>query len=147
MGVSGSPEWTAAQYTTLSNSVVHTWPSIGYWVTLVQPYVTQAYASQLAVLAGAGASSSDAHLWQVVETNQEDIGAKVSSALVIQEAGVTATSEIIRVTWYPTVLSKTARDAGVGPSVSGSSQQADDHMTKVGSTWEVASVASASEGA
>jgi hypothetical protein len=155
MGVHGSPEWVAAQFTAMSHSVDYSWPNIGYWTTLVQGYVTQSYGSSLlqvaaaaqAATASGNGNSADAHLWQEVELGQEDIGAQVTSASVMPQAGITSTSEVVRVTWYPDAITKQIRAAGGSPRVSGSPQQAEDHMVKIGGKWEVASVTSAISGA
>jgi hypothetical protein len=104
-----------------------------YWATLNQPV----HSAQAAQAAGHG-DSGDATFWQQVQSAKETLFIDPTAAYVITEAGVTTTSEWVRVTYNTTDV--TARNPDPAPQYGG---QEDVIMSKVGSQWLVSGEKSA----
>jgi hypothetical protein len=136
-----TPTWDAAQFVTAEKGYSWDQPGgIGGWAFKAKPYCAPSYWSTLdhrvqsaeaAQAAGQG-DSGDTVFWQQVRSEKETLFINPTNAYVIIEAGVTPTSEWVRVTYDTTDV--TARNPDPAPQYGG---QEDLIMSKVGSHWLV----------
>ncbi len=133
--------WEAAQFVTAEKGYAWDQPGgIGGWALRAKPYCTTSYWASLdQQVRSAEAAQSPGHgdsgdnvYWQNVQSEKETLFIEPTAAYVITEAGVTPTSEWVRVTYDTTDV--TARNPDPAPQYGG---QEDVVMSKVGSRWLV----------
>ena len=136
-----TPTWEAAQFVTAEKGYSWDQPGgIGGWALKAKPYCAPSYwatldhrvqSAEAAQAAGQG-DSGDAVFWQQVQSDKETLFINPTNAYVITEAGVTPTSEWVRVTYNTADV--TARNPDPAPQYGG---QEDLIMSKVGGHWLV----------
>ena len=145
-----SPESVAARYVTLSNTVDYRWPNPYHWVDTIQAVTTtafyaqqQAMANQYLSIAAAGhANPVLEHKWTIQQQQMRSDSAVVQNSFVSQEAGTTATSEVVRVTYQP--VTYTAQDPT--PTDNGQASTIEVSVVEVAGQWLVSAVTPPSYG-
>ena len=137
----GAATWDAAQYVATERGYAWDQPGgIGGWTLKAKPYCASGFWTTLdrrvqsadAARAAGQGDSGDAAFWRQVQSEKETLFINPTNAYIIKEAGVTPTSEWVRVTYNTTDV--TAHNPAPAPQYGG---QEDLIMSKAGSQWLV----------
>jgi hypothetical protein len=140
----GSPEWVAARWVAADHYLSWQAPvvagtGLGYWAQLIRPYSTPAWWRRIAgtVIAAEDTGTaipSDRSYWAQVVRTKKTKTVQILEANRVDQAGWTATSEIVQVTWWM----YTTTGAGSTPPGTRPGLTVDFcTMSKVGGRWLV----------
>ena len=139
--VRGTAPWVAAQYVTASNAVSWTWTTPAQDLYDARPYMAPAYyrlldnVEQKAI--AHGETPETATYWHDLHVRKDGTYVRIDFAYTITEAGVTPTSQTVRVAfWLGQVVGGVAEPVNTQdvPTIE------DLSMQRVGGRWEVAGV-------
>ncbi|MDA8183857.1 MAG: hypothetical protein M0010_17450 [Actinomycetota bacterium] len=139
--VRGTAPWVAAQYVSASNAVSWTWSTPAQDLYDARPYMTPAYYRLLdgveqKALAH-GETPQTAAYWRQLRADKDGTYVRIDFSYTITEAGVTPTSQTVRVAfWLGQVVGGVAEPVNTQdvPTIE------DLSMQRVGGRWEVAGV-------
>jgi hypothetical protein len=134
VGATGSPTFIAAQYVTVAWSLDPTWPNLNYAYVLERPYLTPAMNAYDVRQAARPTLAPVVAKWKLDVQFKAGAYALVSNAWVVTDAGVTATTCVVEVSF----LLGTTQD-GVEQGTVGSAVVYAFQMQKIGDKWYVAS--------
>jgi hypothetical protein len=129
-----SPTYVAAQYVGVAWSLDPTWPNENYAYVLERPYLTPAMNAYDVRQAARPALPPVVAKWKLDVQFKAGSYAQVSNAWIVKDAGVTATTCVVEVSF----LLGTTQD-GVEQGTVGSSITYAFQMQRIGATWYVAS--------
>ena len=139
--VKGSAPWVAAQYVTASDAVSWTWTTPAQDLYDARPYMTRTYyrllddVEQKAI--ADGKTPQTATYWHDLHVRKDGTYVRIDFAYTITEAGVTPTSQTVRVAfWLGQVIGGVTEpvDTQDVPTIE------DLSMQRTGGRWEVAGV-------
>jgi hypothetical protein len=112
--VPGTPEWVAAQWVTGFFEVLWDQPGPDAWAARVRPFTTPAYWRALASAVRSGPAEMAAWREAVAEKDLDQV--QVLSAYRVDEAGYSALSEVVLVSYDIAYRSDANPDAPPGPA-------------------------------
>ena len=141
----GSPEWVAARWVAADHYLSWQAPvvagtGLGYWAQLIRPYSTPAWWRRIAgtVIAAEDTGTaipSDRSYWAQVVRTKKTKTVQILEANRVDQAGWTATSETVQVTWY---MDTTTRAGSTPPGIRPDLTVDFCTMSKLGGRWLVA---------
>ena len=145
--VRGTANWVAAQYVSTANAISWTWSSPAEYLAEAKGYMTPGFyrledGVESRALANGGAPG-DAAYWRELVARHDGTYVQVDFAEVATEAGVTPTTEVIRVAyWTGQVVGgvEDPVDTSAAPLIT------DCVMDKIAGRWYVASIQSPEAG-